>query len=69
MNNTITIENLKVFAYHGVYPEETATGQDFYLTLKLYFDTSYFSRHAYAFWRRRDAQNARRKQQRLLSGQ
>ncbi len=40
MNNTITIENLKVFAYHGVYPEETATGQDFYLTLKLYFDTS-----------------------------
>lgn len=32
----IEIENLQVFAYHGVYPDETKTGQHFYLSAKLY---------------------------------
>lgn len=35
----ILIENLKVFAHHGVFPEETKNGQDFYITAKLYLDT------------------------------
>lgn len=38
--NYITIKNLEVYAHHGVFPEETAKGQNFYLTVQLYFDTS-----------------------------
>lgn len=37
--DTIKIENLQVFANHGVFPEETALGQKFVLSLKLYTDT------------------------------
>lgn len=36
---TIAINNLKVFAYHGVFPEETENGQDFYVCAKLTTDT------------------------------
>lgn len=35
----ITIENLNVFAHHGVYPEETRDGQNFYVNAVLYTDT------------------------------
>ena len=35
----IIIENLNVFAYHGVYPEETRDGQNFYVNAILYTDT------------------------------
>lgn len=35
----IRIENLEVFANHGVYPEETALGQKFLINLTLYLDT------------------------------
>lgn len=31
----IKITNLKVFAHHGVFPEETRDGQDFYVNAKL----------------------------------
>ena len=34
----IRITNLKIFAHHGVYPEETRDGQDFYVNAKLYLD-------------------------------
>lgn len=34
----ITIKGLKVFAHHGVYPQETEQGQDFYINAKLYMD-------------------------------
>ncbi len=34
----IFIENLEVFAYHGVLEEEKQKGQKFFLTLKLYLD-------------------------------
>lgn len=34
----ISIKNLKVFAHHGVLPEETRDGQDFYVDAKLYTD-------------------------------
>lgn len=37
--NYITIKNLKVFAYHGVFPEEQKIGQTFCLSAKLYLDT------------------------------
>jgi len=37
--NYITIKNLKVFAHHGVFPEEQETGQDFFLSVKLYLNT------------------------------
>lgn len=37
--NHILIENLKVFAHHGVFPEETQNGQDFFLSAGLYLDT------------------------------
>lgn len=40
-NNTmdkIHIENLEIYAYHGVNPEETSLGQKFILTLDLYGD-------------------------------
>lgn len=35
----ITITQLKVFAHHGVLPEETRDGQDFYVNAKLYLET------------------------------
>lgn len=35
----IIIENLKVFAYHGVYPEENEKGQNFYVNAILETDT------------------------------
>ena len=38
--NYISIENLKVFAHHGVFPEETMHGQDFFVSAKLYLDTT-----------------------------
>lgn len=34
----IRIEELKVFAYHGVFEEEKKNGQDFYVNAKLYSD-------------------------------
>lgn len=34
----IRIENLEVFAHHGVYPEETREGQNFYVNVVLYTD-------------------------------
>ncbi len=37
----ITIKNLKIFAHHGVLPEETKNGQDFYVNAKLYLDLSF----------------------------
>ena len=38
MNDRISIKNLKVFAYHGVLPEEKRSGQYFYLDIELYGD-------------------------------
>ncbi|MBP5222872.1 MAG: 2-amino-4-hydroxy-6-hydroxymethyldihydropteridine diphosphokinase [Lachnospiraceae bacterium] len=35
----IRIENLKVYAYHGVYAEEKKNGQPFFLNVTLYLDT------------------------------
>lgn len=35
----IIIENLKVYAYHGVYKEENDKGQNFYVNASLYLDT------------------------------
>lgn len=35
----IRIENLKIYAYHGVYAEENEIGQDFYVNAVLYTDT------------------------------
>lgn len=35
----IRIDRLKVFAYHGVYPEESAQGQNFYVSAILDVDT------------------------------
>lgn len=35
----IRIDNLKVYAYHGVYAEENEKGQDFYVNAVLYTDT------------------------------
>ena len=35
----IRIEDLKIFAYHGVYQEEQENGQDFYVNVTLYTDT------------------------------
>lgn len=35
----IRIDRLKVFAHHGVYPEESAQGQDFYVSAVLFADT------------------------------
>lgn len=34
----IKITNLKIFAHHGVFPEETRNGQYFYVNAKLYLD-------------------------------
>lgn len=36
--DVIKITNLKVFAHHGVFPEETRDGQDFYVNARLYLD-------------------------------
>lgn len=35
----IKIEDLKVFAHHGVFPEETKNGQTFWVSAVLYMDT------------------------------
>lgn len=35
----IRIEDLKIYAYHGVYAQENETGQDFYVNAVLYTDT------------------------------
>ncbi len=35
----IRIEELKVYAYHGVFPEENKKGQNFYINAVLYTDT------------------------------
>lgn len=35
----IRIDNLEVYAYHGVYPEENEQGQEFYVNAILYTDT------------------------------
>lgn len=35
----IQIEGLKIFAHHGVYPEESAQGQDFFVDVCLHTDT------------------------------
>lgn len=35
----IQVKGLKVFAHHGVYPEESAQGQDFLVNVTLYMDT------------------------------
>lgn len=35
----IRIDNLEVYAYHGVYPEENRNGQEFYVNAVLYADT------------------------------
>lgn len=37
-NDYIKIKNMKVFAHHGVLPEETENGQDFFLNAKVYVD-------------------------------
>ena len=36
----IRIENLKVFAYHGVYESEREKGQNFFVNATLYTDLS-----------------------------
>ncbi len=36
----ISIEDLEVYAYHGVYPEENKLGQKFFLSLQLFIDTN-----------------------------
>lgn len=38
--DVITIKNLEVFAYHGVFPEEKREGQKFYINANLYCDLS-----------------------------
>ena len=36
MPDRVSIKNLKIFAYHGVLPEEKRSGQYFYLDIDLY---------------------------------
>ena len=36
----ITIKNLKIFAFHGVNPEEKENGQNFFLDIDYYVDIS-----------------------------
>ena len=36
----ITVKNLKLFAYHGVNPEEKENGQNFYIDLDYFLDLS-----------------------------
>ena len=38
MPDRVSIKNLKIFAYHGVLPEEKRSGQYFYLDIDLYGD-------------------------------
>ena len=38
MNDIISVKNLRVFAHHGVLPEEKRDGQYFYLDINLYGD-------------------------------
>ena len=38
MRDRISVKNLKVYAYHGVLPEEKRKGQYFYLDIDLYGD-------------------------------
>ena len=33
----IRIDNLEVYAYHGVYPEENEKGQPFFVNMVLYY--------------------------------
>lgn len=40
MTDKIIIKNLKIFAYHGVCPEEKRDGQTFYIDMTLYVDLS-----------------------------
>lgn len=40
MADSIIIKNLKVYAHHGVLPEEKRKGQYFYLDITLYADLS-----------------------------
>ena len=40
MDDYINITGLKIFANHGVLPEEKENGQDFFLNVKLYYDMS-----------------------------
>lgn len=35
----IIVDNLEVFAHHGLFPEENENGQKFYVNAKLYTDT------------------------------
>ena len=39
MMDEICIKGLRLFGYHGVYPEEEERGQDFYIDLKLFLST------------------------------
>lgn len=39
LRDEIRIEELQVYAYHGVYPEENTKGQNFYINAVLYTDT------------------------------
>lgn len=41
----IRIENLEVYAYHGVYPKENKDGQPFYINAVLYTDTQEAAEH------------------------
>ena len=41
----ITIEKLKVYAYHGVFEEEKKEGQVFYVSARLHLDVRKASRN------------------------
>jgi dihydroneopterin aldolase len=43
-NDCITLKGIKGFGYHGVFPEETKNGQDFFVDLELCLDLSKPSR-------------------------
>ena len=38
MNDSIRINGIKSFGYHGVFPEETKNGQDFLVDVELILD-------------------------------
>ena len=40
MYDIISITDLEIFAHHGVFPEETAAGQTFYVSAEMYADFS-----------------------------
>lgn len=44
MNDFITVKGIKGFGFHGVFPEETRDGQDFFVDLELHLDLSKPSR-------------------------